>query len=230
MFRKTSNSSDGKGPTEATTSSPSDINKPTETYNPWGPDQGERPEVRTAEFRPGPETAGPFDPGSIKEALGFDRDDPNVTVRQIPMGDFIGKGKPLDIMTEGDNGSKLDGHADSIKKLFGNMPNADPFMESLERAFDRLMGGQPNAKHQAERQEITGVLDVLEEVFDEVRKAQAKHPPMTSPHEGHSVIREEFDELWDEVKADRGRQASARSEAVQLAAMAVRYILDLDPQ
>lgn len=66
-------------------------------------------------------------------------------------------------------------------------------------------------------------------VLAEFLVASAKHAPMHSPHEGHSVIEEEFDELWDEVKADRGRTQSALREAVQLAAMGLRYITDLAP-
>jgi hypothetical protein len=71
---------------------------------------------------------------------------------------------------------------------------------------------------------------VLNEVFAEIKKAIKGHGPMHSGHEGFAVIREELDELWDEVKADRGKQASARTEAIQVAAMAVRYVLDLDPR
>lgn len=71
---------------------------------------------------------------------------------------------------------------------------------------------------------------ILSEVYRETRKAVSKHGPMHSGHEGYAVIKEELDELWDEVKADRFKQASARAEAIQVAAMAVRYVLDLDPR
>ena len=69
---------------------------------------------------------------------------------------------------------------------------------------------------------------IWEELADEIARAFAKHPPMHSPHEGHSVIREELDkELWAHVCADTGRSPEARHEALQTAAMAIRYILDL---
>lgn len=76
---------------------------------------------------------------------------------------------------------------------------------------------------------VTGLAvdKVLSEVFDMVVIAMSKHAPMHSPHEGHSVLREEFEELWEHVKADTGRSPEARKEALQVAAMAVRYILDL---
>jgi len=68
---------------------------------------------------------------------------------------------------------------------------------------------------------------ILEEIKTELVKSMTKHAPMHSPHEGHSVIREEFEELWDHVKADTGRTPEARKEAMQVAAMGVRYALDL---
>lgn len=69
---------------------------------------------------------------------------------------------------------------------------------------------------------------VLADLRNEVERARAKHAPMHSPHEGHSVIREELDpELWTHVCADTGRSPEARHEALQVAAMGVRYILDL---
>lgn len=70
---------------------------------------------------------------------------------------------------------------------------------------------------------------VLHEVRLEVEAALELFPPMNSPHEGYAVILEELDELWDEVKANNGRTGAARNEAIQVAAMAVRYILDMKP-
>jgi len=69
----------------------------------------------------------------------------------------------------------------------------------------------------------------LAEVREEVEKAINKHGPMASAHEGYAVIAEELDELWDEVKADRGYQESAMSEAKQVAAMGLKYLIFLRP-
>lgn len=85
------------------------------------------------------------------------------------------------------------------------------------------------AGEQRARDQAPAVGKILSEVFKEVRKAVSKHGPMHSGHEGYAVIKEEVDELWDEIKADRGKQASAREEALQVAAMAIRYVLDIDP-
>lgn len=61
----------------------------------------------------------------------------------------------------------------------------------------------------------------------ELFKSMTKHAPMHSPHEGMSVIREEEEELWQHVMADTGRTTKARKEARQVAAMGLRYVLDL---
>lgn len=68
---------------------------------------------------------------------------------------------------------------------------------------------------------------VLGKVRDEIVRAMAKHRPYASAHEAWAVIREEVDELWDEVKADRGYTVDAFIEAEQIAATAVRYIVHL---
>lgn len=67
---------------------------------------------------------------------------------------------------------------------------------------------------------------LLDEVRREVLRARNKHEPMHSPHEAYAVIKEEVDELWDDIKADRGRDTCACVEAIQIAAMGVRYVMD----
>jgi len=68
---------------------------------------------------------------------------------------------------------------------------------------------------------------VLADLRAEVRRALEQHRPMQSAHCGYAVILEELDELWDEVKGNRGSENSARVEALQVAAMGVRYIIDI---
>lgn len=72
------------------------------------------------------------------------------------------------------------------------------------------------------------------QVYAELRRAEETYIPFQSPHEGISIIREEFEELWDEVKANKGhpgidpkRREAMRKEAIHLAAMAVRFLVDL---
>jgi NTP pyrophosphatase (non-canonical NTP hydrolase) len=75
----------------------------------------------------------------------------------------------------------------------------------------------------------TRVDNALDEVGKELARALGLHPQRAnSPHEGYAVILEELDELWDEVKKKRGgRDNAARKEAIQVAAMALRYVIEL---
>ena len=76
------------------------------------------------------------------------------------------------------------------------------------------------------------VQEVAEEIVAEASRASALFPPMNSPHEAAAVIREEFDEYWDEVKKhntskpDRDTRPRQRDELIQLAAMCIRAITD----
>lgn len=66
----------------------------------------------------------------------------------------------------------------------------------------------------------------------ELYRAQAKHGlQFASPHEAMSVLREELDvELWEHVCADTGRTIEAGQEASQVAAMAIKYMINFDPR
>jgi hypothetical protein len=61
----------------------------------------------------------------------------------------------------------------------------------------------------------------------ELYEARIRFPKFNSPHEGIAVILEEYRELERHVFGDTGRSLEARSEAIQLAAMALRFVLDL---
>jgi NTP pyrophosphatase (non-canonical NTP hydrolase) len=77
---------------------------------------------------------------------------------------------------------------------------------------------------------MTDTIDVLSDVYNEIARAQAKHPTeMRSLHEAYAILLEEVDEFWDEVKKQTGERDSAklRSELIQIAAMAVRTVVDL---
>ena len=69
--------------------------------------------------------------------------------------------------------------------------------------------------------------DVLTEVQWEVVQASRKHKPMNSAHEGYAVLKEEVDELWDEIKHKQQNHRLMRKEAIQVAAMAIRLIHDV---
>ena len=80
----------------------------------------------------------------------------------------------------------------------------------------------------AETAAASGEVEALAaEVAAELARAITKHGPMRSAHEGWSVILEELEELRDHVRADTGRGPEARKEALQIAAMGLRYAMDL---
>lgn len=70
----------------------------------------------------------------------------------------------------------------------------------------------------------------LTDIELEARHAAAKFPPFNSAHEGFAVLLEEVDELWDHVKVKQGKRdvAAMRKEAIQVAAMALRFAVDLE--
>jgi hypothetical protein len=81
----------------------------------------------------------------------------------------------------------------------------------------------------AEQIEMTADLAIAL-VRAELARAEAKHHAFHSGHEGYAVIREELDELWDGIKADKQYASyggSTAYEAVQVAAMALRFLVNL---
>lgn len=70
---------------------------------------------------------------------------------------------------------------------------------------------------------------VFAHVIQEVCRAKELHAPMNSAHEAYSVILEEMDELWEEIRKKRElRDRDAlRTELIQVAAMACRAVIDL---
>lgn len=77
--------------------------------------------------------------------------------------------------------------------------------------------------------QIEEKIDILQkEIKDELLKATKKFGKFNSAHEGYAVILEEVDELWDEVKKNQKNYdlENQKKECIQIAAMAIRYIID----
>lgn len=68
---------------------------------------------------------------------------------------------------------------------------------------------------------------VFMDVADELAGARQSFPVFNGAHEGYAVILEELDELWDEVKSKGRTNARMYEEARQVAAMAIRFMLDV---
>lgn len=78
-----------------------------------------------------------------------------------------------------------------------------------------------------EQTKIEQLDHALKQVRAEVLRAMEKHKPMNSAHEGYAVIQEEVDELWERVKRDKGNDLYSRVEALHIAAMGLRYVVDV---
>lgn len=76
---------------------------------------------------------------------------------------------------------------------------------------------------------------VMTEVWEELLRASKTYKPFNTVHEGYAIIKEELDELWDEIKITHYNRRDGndesnreiRKEAIQVAAMAIRLVVDL---
>jgi hypothetical protein len=76
--------------------------------------------------------------------------------------------------------------------------------------------------------------DAVNAVMHESNRARDLYPAFNSAHEGYAVLLEEVDELWVEIKKNPKKRdpVAMREEAIQVAAMALRFVIDIceDPQ
>ena len=76
----------------------------------------------------------------------------------------------------------------------------------------------------------TEYMEAMREVAEEYFKAQEEFPPFFSKHDGIGIIHEEFIELRDAAYWPhklKPEDDDAYTEAKQLAAMAIRYMVDI---
>lgn len=126
--------------------------------------------------------------------------------------------------------------------------------QAISDAMGRYRGTEPLVEAVGRLADDFHALDnrVVNEVADQLKKARATHAPMNGHHEGYAVILEELDELWEVCKANthsfepkrpafavgevdpadktelrRLKRIAMRKEALQVAAMAVRFIEDV---
>jgi hypothetical protein len=68
--------------------------------------------------------------------------------------------------------------------------------------------------------------EAIQRVITEYASAVKKFGPFHSAHEGFAVLKEEVDELWEEVKAKKRDKKNLEKEATQVAAMGLRFLID----
>lgn len=117
---------------------------------------------------------------------------------------------------------KITGRIAHIRHVYGD---ADPDAALIERLKSERDAAQIMLLYlHSARPEV---MRIALEIAAEVERAERKHKPLNSPHEAWSVIFEEVEELREHVRADTGRSAEARKEAIQVGAMGLRYALNL---
>ncbi len=78
--------------------------------------------------------------------------------------------------------------------------------------------------------ETTVTEDLLFAIRDEAARGRTVYGPHHSAHEAWAVLHEEMDELWDEVRKKCPDDEAMVLEALQIAAMALRFIQDICPE
>ncbi len=65
-------------------------------------------------------------------------------------------------------------------------------------------------------------------VKSEIEQANKKFPMFDNPHYGYAVLLEEVDELWDEIKSKKKSAFRMQEEAIQVAAMAIKFLMSIN--
>ena len=71
--------------------------------------------------------------------------------------------------------------------------------------------------------------EALKQIENEYLRATDLYPNLHSNHEAYAVIKEEFDELWDAIKKNKGTKGNKqiKTELIQIGAMVIRYLENL---
>ena len=104
---------------------------------------------------------------------------------------------------------------------------SDPYGYQKSVALDNIMKNKGTTTDAPLRPSNGSLVDALKEVENEYRAEFARYGAFHSYHEGYAVLLEEVDELWDEVKKRQQDREALRKEAMQIAAMALRFMVDL---
>lgn len=110
----------------------------------------------------------------------------------------------------------------SIAQLTDHKPRRLPKREPM--GFDLTAKGDKPMKQPDNNRTIR-----LAEVEKELKRADM-WPGFNSAHEGFAVLKEEVDELWDQVKVNQKKRDldEMRNEAIQVAAMALKFLEMID--
>jgi hypothetical protein len=106
------------------------------------------------------------------------------------------------------------------------MSHISALRDELTQAYGELWLHQRNVYTSAPSENLQ---QFYGEVDQELTRAMAHYPRMNSAHEAYAVILEEVEELWQEIKVKQTHHdhAAMRKEAVQIAAMVARFVVDV---
>ena len=68
--------------------------------------------------------------------------------------------------------------------------------------------------------------EMLDEIYAEIHLARQKYRKITSLHEAHSIIMEEFDEFWFDIKNKENLEMT-RKELIQVISACMMALEDL---
>jgi hypothetical protein len=77
------------------------------------------------------------------------------------------------------------------------------------------------------KKNILREITILNKIYSEYKRANSIYPFFNSLHEGYAILREEVEELWDEIKKKPSKISPNRinEEAIQVSAMAMKIII-----
>lgn len=78
-------------------------------------------------------------------------------------------------------------------------------------------------------EKVNALMSATQDAVEQCVTDMDKWPAFNSAHEGFSILMEEVDELWDEVKKKQTNRTivEMRKEALQVAAMALRFAVEV---
>ena len=76
---------------------------------------------------------------------------------------------------------------------------------------------------------MSGIARAVKLIIGEYNQTITRNDPLESSYEGWALIKQEVDELWAEIKKGKlnGSQEELQREAVQISAMAMRFVVEL---
>lgn len=72
---------------------------------------------------------------------------------------------------------------------------------------------------------VLTVNEVIKLCVEELERANKKHPLFHCRHHGYAVIKEELDELWNEIKERNPNNTSLQHECIQTMTMCLKFLI-----